>query len=241
MSFDFDNWLDHGTIAERTVNRYNDLAAVAAYRDAAELLSAYQERRRRIQATQRRVEAAVADGGDMVTSDMSVTDTPTDPDEAALVADAEAAWARVEASTEVWRIRALRETEIRHLSKTHPVPPQPAGPGLKASKAAKAKYRAAFEAWSEEQADALLTLNLAYLSASVLSVTTPEGEIVAHGEVLDEDWSPAVTVDQLRRIHATPGAAAGITQLIAATNAATTENGDAPTPFWHATSGSAPG
>lgn len=237
--FSFDSWLDTGTAAQVTKHRYNDLAAVHTYREAAEMVAHYREQKAR---RAPRGEEGITDAApvETIAGEASITDTVSD-DEADLVAAAEAAWARVEASMETWTIRALNPAELAHLREAYPAPEYPKRPGAKATKVTKAKHAQAEKEWADAALTTRLTANLATLSAATVSIATPAGAVTAHGLVTDEDYRPAVTIEQLRRIRATPGHEDSITDLISAAVVATTADVEPTAPFWRPTSESAPG
>lgn len=237
--FSFDSWLDTGTAAQVTKHRYNDLAAVHAYREAAEMVAHYREEKAK---RAPRGEESITDAAPTAPIDVerSIVETVTD-EEAELIAVAEEAWAKVEASMETWTIRALNPNEIAHLRETYPAPEYPKKPGAKATKVTKAKYAQAEQEWADAALTTRLTANLATLSAATVSIATPAGTATAHGLVTDEDHRPAVTIEQLCRIRATPGHEDSITDLISAAVVATTSDVEPTAPFWRATSESAPG
>lgn len=236
--FSFDSWLDTGTAAQVVKHRYNDLAAVHAYREIADQLHHYREEKaKRAPRGEEGITDAVAS---VVTGEASITDIVSD-DEAELVAAAEAAWARVEASMETWTIRALNHDERAYLRETYPAPESPKKPGAKATKISKAKYQQELQAWADAALTTRLTQTLAMLSAATVSIATPAGTSTAQGLVTDETHVPAVTIEQLRRIRKTPGAEAGIDDLASAVVETTTADSEPTAPFWRPTSESAPG
>lgn len=150
--FDIFEWIQSGTVAQRTVVIYND-PAVAVEFEALE---------RRLQAVEPLVEGADREMGA--------------PNEAAQIeAEMAALYDRWQASKAVWTVQALPEEKIREVAEAHPTPQQPPTPPPGADEATKAAHRAAVEEWAPKFQEARQMLDLALLSAAVVKVETPRG------------------------------------------------------------------
>lgn len=241
--FDFDAWLDTGTVAQTTVHRYNDGAARIAYKEAAALLRTYQEDKARRAAAGAHVEHAITDpnlqetiGADHL--EVSIMDVITS-EEIELQAAADEAWQALEASMETWTIRALNDEEIAHLRRTFPAPEAPKAPGKGAKAPTKARYTKALQEWSDTALERRDLANAALVSACTLAVATTGGENRAAGEYGTDTYLPAVTVEQAQRLQRVDPD--GFTRLLNAAVNVRREDGEVEAPFWRPTdSGAVP-
>lgn len=219
-AFSLDDWIESGTVAQRTVELHNDRAIP-------DRLAQLEKRRR--------IAAAVAEQ----TSEAAVTDVP---EVAEIDAEMEALYAEWEASKETWVVRALSTDEIRALQKAHPAPEGPAPLSKKATAAAKTAHAQKSEAWTKEALRVRDEADLHYLTWALLRIETSKGTASAQGTPLDvdgalnEDFVPAATVDQLKALRSRPGRQNDVTKLLEAAVDATRADVEVPAPFSQRTS-----
>lgn len=214
-AFSLDEWIESGTVAQRTVELHNDRAIP-------DRLAQLEKRRR--------VAAAVAEQ----TTETAVTDVP---EVAAIDAEAAALYDQWEASKETWVVRALSNEEIRALQKAHPVPEGPRPLSKKATAAAKTAHAQASEEWTAEALRVRDDADLHYLTWALLRVETSKGTAVCQGTplevdgALNEDFRPAATVATLKALRARPGRQNDIARLLEAAVDATRADVEVPAPF----------
>lgn len=180
--FDFDTWLEAGTVATRTVEIHNDPALLGEY----EALEAELEQAEKDWARS---------GGDQ-------TLDAIDP-RPAIVARLEALWERWEAAKATWTVRALSGDEVDDSFEPDkggiPVPPQPVPPLDKAGQKAREDYARKFTRWAKDNEQAKRERRLVLISWAVT-------RIEARGRVSKRTAGapPIVTVEQLRAMRARP-------------------------------------
>lgn len=150
--FDILEWIESGTVAQRSVVIYNDPAVAAEF-----------------ETLQRRLDVAekVKASGE---SSMG------DRDEVAeILGQMDALYARWQASKATWVVQALSDERIRELIEEHPVPSRPEPIAEDADDDAKQGHAAAIKSWAEAFQVAQDERNLAFISAAIVRVETPKG------------------------------------------------------------------
>lgn len=154
-TFDFDEWLETGTVAQRTVILQNDRALPD-----------------RIANLQRQYRIA-QDVLERQGGETSVTDQNN-------LAEIERAldeeYAKWEESKEVWVVRALSEDELKSLREKHPVPDMPE---VADSDNLTDEEDAAIQAWAKECKAIREAADLDYLATAFVSLTTSKGTITS--------------------------------------------------------------
>lgn len=219
-AFSLDEWIESGTVAQRTVELHNDRAIP-------DRLSALEKRRR--------VAVAVA----QQTGEASVDDVP---EVAEIDAEAAALYEQWEASKETWVVRALSNEEIAVLRKAHPVPEGPAPLSKKPTAAARTAHAQKTAAWVEQAERVRDESDLHYLTWALVRVETAKGSAVAQGTPLNidgepnEQFVPAASVATLKALRARPGRQNDLTKVIEAAVDATKADVEVPAPFSRPTS-----
>lgn len=219
--FSLDEWIESGTVAQRTVELHNDRAIP-------DRLAVLEKRRN--------IAAKVAKE---TSEEIAVTDVP---EVAQIDAEMEALWDLWEASKETWLVRALSAEEIKALRKAHPAPEMPRPIKKNSPAAAKAEHEKKVAAWQEQAMVVRDEADLEYLTWALVSIETAKGTARAHGEPLDEegnrseDFRPAATVAQLKALRARAGRQNDIAVLLAAAVDATKSDVEVPAPFSRRTS-----
>lgn len=214
-AFSLDEWIESGTVAQRTVELFNDRAVP-------DRLAQLEKRRR--------IAAQVAEE----TGEAAVTDVP---EVAEIDAEMQRLWEQWQASKETWVVRALSNEEIRALQKAHPVPTQPPALSKKATAATKTAHQAKVDEWTEAALRVRDEADLHYLTWALVRVETAKGTAVAHGTPLDldggpsDDFRPAATVETLKTLRARPGRQNDIAKILAAAVDATKADVEVPAPF----------
>lgn len=154
-TFDFDEWLETGTVAQRTVILQNDRALPD-----------------RIANLQRQYRIA-QDVLERQGGETSVTDQNN-------LAEIERAldeeYAKWEESKEVWVVRALSEDELKTLREKHPVPDMPE---VADSDNLTDEEDAAIQEWAKECKAIREAADLDYLATAFVSLTTSKGTITS--------------------------------------------------------------
>lgn len=156
--FDILDWIESGTVAERSVVIYNDPA----------LVGEFERLDRELKAAEQAKKAGAAEE--------SVGEA--DP-VAVIIARMKDLHARWEASKATWWVRALPAEDIKAIARQFPDPPRPDFP-----KDTPTEQRAAeYQAWADAAAAATDDRNLRYLEKAVFKIETPRG--TAKGITLD--------------------------------------------------------
>lgn len=215
-AFSLDEWIENGTVAQRTVELYNDRAIP----DQLTVL----EKRRRIAATVAEIAAAEA----------AITDVP---EVAQIDAEMTALYEQFEASKETWVVRALSNEEIRALQKAHPAPVAPLALSKKAAAAVKTAHAQKQAEWTEAALRVRDESDLHYLTWALVRVETSHGTATALGTPLDadgdlnEEFVPAASVALLKALRSKPGRQNDIAKLLEAAVDATRADVEVPAPF----------
>lgn len=154
-TFDFDEWLETGTVAQRTVILQNDRALPD-----------------RIANLQRQYRIA-QDVLERQGGETSVTDQ-NNLAEIERALDAE--YAKWEESKEVWVVRALSEDELKTLREKHPVPDMPE---VADSDNLTDEEDAAIQEWAKKCKAIREAADLDYLATAFVSLTTSKGTITS--------------------------------------------------------------
>ena len=223
--YDFDAWLDGASLTQKSVEILQNPA----------LLSRWDDLQRRYEHAQQVGQAEVG------IEDVSPL--------AALEAEADELLAEIEASRSVWHVRALTDEDVAAIMAAHPITPAPQFGGqvpsvqpnpteaqAKAFLGAYTAYGAKLEAWKAEHAAELE----AHEKATADALLARGAEKVARAVVRVEQGGATVTdrvsVEQVIALERRIGKAQ-ISKIIAAIDAATTDEPEVPAGFLSRRSG----
>ncbi|WP_062077679.1 hypothetical protein [Demequina globuliformis] len=185
---DLDDWLATGTVARVDVPIYND-PAVAAEAEA-------------LRVERAEIEAALKDDS----GEKSLTDTDPFAD---IDARIEAVSELFEASLSTWTMGAVSGDEWDAIEDAHPREPQPTKPPVGAPAPVAKKYLEDFREWQKRDKERRLTVDIATVAASVLSVTQ------------GDKTTTSVTAEHVRRLRSRPGGIPQFNRLLDAAIQAT--------------------
>ncbi|WP_163540838.1 hypothetical protein [Occultella kanbiaonis] len=217
VEFDIFDWIDSGTVAQKSVTIYNDPALIAKIED----VQARIEIAKRTAADE---EAAVGDTDELVA---------LREEEAALFV----AW---DAAKSVWTVQALAPETINEINDDLPMPARPVEPKDDSKSQNPSKVAAYEKARKQFVTDLEAYLKAAkivsdersyrYIAAGLVSIVTPKGT------------ATSISVDALKHMAhpSRPHGKTQVNQLVTAVNDATTGDQAVPAPKLSTPSGSTP-